>query len=91
MRTADIGLAVGTIAPGEGEAESRLNGLLRHRGPLAAQEDILSGFLLRIKSDFTNVQKTSLIVTKRVKKERERWYDGEQERQDCNDGRRRQD
>lgn len=40
LTTADIGLSFGFVGPGEGDAESLLKGLLRHRGPLPATEDI---------------------------------------------------
>lgn len=40
VKTADIGLAVGNDGPGDGDAESLLNGLLRHRGPPFAVDDI---------------------------------------------------
>ena len=36
----DLGLPPGIDEPGEGDAESRVNGLVRHRGPFTAGTDI---------------------------------------------------
>lgn len=36
----DLGLPSGIDEPGEGDAESRVNGLVRHRGPFTAGTDI---------------------------------------------------
>ena len=36
----DLGLPCGTDGPGEGDAESRVNGLVRHLGPFTAGTDI---------------------------------------------------
>ena len=42
MKTADFGLVLGNVGPGEGEAESLSKGLLRQRAPPEALVDMLS-------------------------------------------------